>query len=77
MVIMVNELKFCKDCKHSGMSLFDKIMSFGEESFLKCTNPALVEADLVDGKMRPHFCSAMRIFGCGKEGKFFEKKEAK
>jgi hypothetical protein len=59
------------------MSLFGKILSFGDVSFLKCFRPELIETDMVTGEMRPHFCCAMRIFGCNKEGKYFERKEEK
>jgi hypothetical protein len=73
----MTDLKLCKDCKYSGMSLFMRIMSIGEEPFLKCHNPNLIEINLVDGGKQTHFCSTMRIFGCNKEGKYFEEKARK
>jgi len=78
--------KFCKDCKYAKKPLLDKIFFSGNE-FLKCKHekairPNNTESDdysfLVDGKRNKkkeyYYCSSQRMFGCGKEGKYFEKK---
>lgn len=75
---------FCRDCRFAKRSFFgDILMGFGWR-YAKCTAPQagfkyggggrlVTGKEQLDGRW---FCSTMRDFGCGREGKWFEPRRA-
>ena len=75
-------MKYCKDCKYAKIGWFEWLTS--GYRFAKCTHPASLKLSrwatntLVTGKCDEHevfyFCSTLRQYECGQEGKFWEQK---
>jgi hypothetical protein len=69
--------KLCKDCKWMTQPPFIERLML-KLTFAKCAHPRAQygSGDLVSGAKREQmYCSTMRDFYCGEEGKFWESKE--
>lgn len=56
------KIKLCIDCAHSK----------GRGQYMRCKKE--MKIDLVTGRKEPRFCSTMRMYQCGEEGRFWEPK---
>jgi hypothetical protein len=78
---MIDDVKFCKDCKFFKVGWFDKLIGFNK--FGNCTKMWHVEDNerfyFVSGikteKKDFYYASTVRTYLCGKDADWFEPKE--
>lgn len=66
-------MKLCKDCKWHHINLIEKLIYFDNPLFYMCRHPSF--ASPVNNKIKPEFCTLLRKYYCGSEGKLWEAKK--